>query len=757
MNSPIPDGALTRGKRVEELFLAAADLAPAAQEEFLERQCGPDAPLRELVRALLLGDRAAVGRQDWNGPAWNLAPPRFGPYRATGRIGAGGMGVVYSAVRDDAEFRMNVAIKAIPPGLVTEEAFRGFRQERQILARLEHPNIARLLDGGTTEAGVPYLVMEYVEGRPILQYAGELQLNREQRLRLFLPLCDAVAYAHRNLIVHRDIKPGNVLVTADGSPKLLDFGVAKLLDASAEAFTVPAMTPEYASPEQLLGQPISTASDIYSLGLLLCVLLTGAHPFPRPAPPPEEPAQVGGIAGDLNNIVCRALQQDPRRRYQSVEQFAEDLRRYLRGMPVLARPDTLAYRARKFVVRNRVVLLLCGVVFAAIALGAGAKIAESRRTARRFNEVRSLAHSFLFEIYDGISALPGSTSLRRLVVTRARQYLDSLARDAGSDASLAGELAQSYMRLGAVQSTPYEANLGDTGGALASDRKALAILLKVVQRNPARSDLRKLLCEARMQIGRLLIRENRPEEAERELRPALETARAIRKAEPNNPESLLLVSQAAVFLGQAMYQRAGRRPSVQNLQQALDWYRQGLAELEAAAPLPNDALRYRLATQYFNTSYPLWGLGQLTGGRAYYGSALAYQEKGAAIVRRLAAAHPKEYSQQVADNLRQLGWTRWKSGDLEGAMANYREALQAFESLAAADPSNLEARMDLGGIYHVLATTCEEAGQPAAAARWIHTAIDVFEPVSRQDPLNDEVKAYLAEARAALARLDKAR
>src|ERR1041385_3093323 len=291
-------GRAVDAKRIEELYHAAAELPAGDQAEFLARGCAGDENLRETVMSLLTAGREAPQAWDRGAlemearhSALDMPPARpdefFGPYRIVRCIAAGGMGLVYEALRDDPEFQKRVAIKLVQQGLDDPASVERFRSERQILAQLEHPNIARLLDGGTTRDGVPYLVMEYVDGERIDRFAAGRSLTRNERLKLFLAVCEAVQHAHQNLIVHRDLKPGNILVTRDGSPKLLDFGIAKLLDPDQEPFALTRtelrpMTPDYASPEQVQGEPITTASDVYSLGVLLYVLLTGRRPY-RPA------------------------------------------------------------------------------------------------------------------------------------------------------------------------------------------------------------------------------------------------------------------------------------------------------------------------------------------------------------------------------------------------------------------------------------------------------------------------------------------
>jgi tRNA A-37 threonylcarbamoyl transferase component Bud32 len=351
-----------RWERVERLFQEATELPPETRERFLDEQCAGDRKLLDEVWSLIRCDTGVDTPlvEALQAAAASLvtddAPGRLvGPYRMESEIGRGGMSVVYLGARADGEFEKRVAIKLIKRGMDTEAVIARLRQERRILASLEHPSIARLLDGGTTEDGRPWLAMEYVEGVAIHKFCEHHGLSRKDRCRLIANVCDAVAYAHRNLVIHRDLKPANILVTPDGVPKLLDFGIAKLLDAESGQThaSIRLFTPEYASPEQRRGARVGITSDVFSIGVVLFELLTGRRPKFDPEKTDEGDVPRPGAGSDLDMIVQKALRGDPERRYPSADQFAEDLRRYLAGLPVAARPDTLRYRAAKFVRRNR--------------------------------------------------------------------------------------------------------------------------------------------------------------------------------------------------------------------------------------------------------------------------------------------------------------------------------------------------------------------------------------------------------------------
>ena len=400
---------MTTPQRVKEIFEAALDFPSGERERLLADLCADDGFVRAEVEALLVAhaesdgflagsplDQLAIDRA----PTVELIGRRIGVYELQGEIGQGGMATVYLAERTDDEFSQQVALKLVSPSLNAVEITRRFKQERQILASLDHPNIARLLDGGTTEEGWPYLVMEYIAGQPITDYCRERSLPLVERLRLFQSVCAAVAYAHRNLVIHRDIKPSNILVTEDGTAKLLDFGIAKVFapdSASKARQTVTGlhpMTPEYASPEQLREETVATTTDVYSLGVLLYELLVGAHPFDlknlplheisrivceeEPTPPSAKTGQFGKLSypaaenpsrrlrGDLDNIALKSLRKDARQRYQTVEEFSQDISRHLAGETVNARPATLRYRTGKFIKRHKAQLTLVLVIMLAL-------------------------------------------------------------------------------------------------------------------------------------------------------------------------------------------------------------------------------------------------------------------------------------------------------------------------------------------------------------------------------------------------------
>jgi eukaryotic-like serine/threonine-protein kinase len=520
-------------REIETIFEAVMDLPPNERESFLALRCGTDTVLLRDVKSLLeYADGADGFLAEVSDNVRSAA--RIGPYRIVREIGSGGMGTVYLASRDDGEFHQQVAIKVARWGMGNDWAAERFRYERQVLANLTHPHIARLLDGGSTSDGQPYLVMEYIEGEPLVAYCTGRQLSVPARLSLFLRICDAVAYAHRNLVVHRDIKPANVLVTAEGEPRLLDFGISKLLDASEPsdgvhaAATLPLMTPEYASPEQVRGEAVTTSTDVYSLGAVLYELLTEHRPCAIGKATPSEirravcdsaparPSAIGGraLAGDLDNIVLMALHKDPARRYSSVEQFAADVRSYLAGRPVIAREDSAAYRLRKFVARHKTgvaaTLLLAITLFGGIAATAwqAKRVADQvLRAEKRFVQFRKLANAFLFDFQARIQDLKNVSEARKLVLSTGVEYIDGLSREAGDDPMFVREIARAYEKLGDLQGFRDDAALGNAREALASYSKAVTLVESLDRSGkadkPALSILSRSLCSAGTMMERV--------------------------------------------------------------------------------------------------------------------------------------------------------------------------------------------------------------------------------------------------------------
>src|SRR5882724_7738468 len=697
-----------RWQKIDQLLDEALELQPREHVAFLDVACVADTQLRQEVESLLAGQA-------------------LGPYRLLREIGRGGMGVVYLAARDDAQFQKQVAIKVVQAGPHNKDLLRRFRRERQILANLDHPNIARLLDGGRTEQGVPYFVMEYGEGSPMTEYCDERKLSITERLRLFRDVCDVVQYAHQNLVVHRDLKPSNILVTADGAVKLLDFGIAKLLEADpgsaiSETTTgLPLMTPEYASPEQVRGEPVTTASDVYSLGIVLYELLVGRSPYrftsrspadvarqitdtepPRPSTVVSNNNQQLEITnhkllrGDLDNIVLMALRKEPERRYQSVEQFSDDIGRHLAARPVLARKDTIGYRAGKFVRRNKVATAAASLVFLSLLSGVVATTweaqrakAETARAERRFNDVRQLAHSVLFDYHDAVKNLPGATRVRERLVKDALTYLDSLAREASGDPPLQRELAAAYERVGDVRGEVYGASIGDMTGALDSYQKALRIREAMVAADPRDVNDRRGLADSYMKIGTQLQDTADAARGLEYLRKTCALYQQLVTEHPDNSEIVDHLSRAYNELGLALQNWGDPAGALDNHAQALR-LRKDLLATEPRSEL----YRRHLAITYWDISRALLFSGDIDG-------ALQANQNAMHLCTMLLGENPENIKdrRRLAIVYQNEGDCRAFAGDVAGALESFGKKLQLDEQYLADDPVNAQARDDVAYSY----------------------------------------------------------
>jgi eukaryotic-like serine/threonine-protein kinase len=509
-----------RWQRIEEAVCAAMELPRQDRGAWLKQFCGDDDELRAKVDSLLKSQQGAEDFLEHSVAPYPesllqeevriAAPESVGQYGVLREIGRGGMGVVYLAERED-EFKQRVAIKLVKRGLDTDEILQRFRNERQILASLNHPNIAKLFDGGMTEDRVPYFVMEFIEGEPLTKYSDQNKLSINERLLLFRRACAAVQHAHQNLIVHRDLKPSNILVTADQEVKLLDFGVAKLLsadsdgDATMTRLDQRVMTPQYASPEQIRGERVTTATDVYSLGVVLYELLAGVRPYNVKEASPEElsraiceteptkPSEAArdtesgrpgetdkdGVAtpprsrvsaelkGDLDNMILMALRKTPERRYKSVEQFSEDIRRHLSGLPVIARKDTFQYRASKFIARNKVAVTAATLILIAIITGAIVSVWQARVAAKERNQARQeqakaeQLNKFLQSILSAASPEEKGKDVRVIEVLHdaAQRIQTELNGQPAIKAQALETIGETYVKLGLLSEA--EANLSE--------------------------------------------------------------------------------------------------------------------------------------------------------------------------------------------------------------------------------------------------------------------------------------------------------
>jgi eukaryotic-like serine/threonine-protein kinase len=761
---------------VDGILKNALELPESEQDAWIARECSGRPELRSEIESLLRAHRAADTFLE--PPAHIHEGRRIGPYLLVEEIGAGGMGTVYRALREDENFKQEVAVKLMRASLeIRPEAVRRFLEERQILAGLAHPNIARLLDGGHTSEGAPYIVMEYVAGTPITDYCARNGLDLQARLRLFLQLATGVEFAHQHLVIHRDIKPANVLVTGEGVPKLLDFGIAKLLDPEAVRAdtTLRPLTPDYASPEQIRGMTMSTASDVYSLGVLLYELVAGSRPYKLADTPldqailticvkdPAPPSTVSqDVHEDLDAIVMKALRKEPESRYASVREFAEDIDRYLEFRPVVARQGTFRYVARKFVRRHRAGVATGAAACILLAASAAVVIQESQvarferdRAQRRFNEVRRLAHSVIFDLQDRIAALPGSTPVRKELISSAIGYVDSLAKEAAGDPGLQQELAEAYMQIGDVQGGGNE-NLGDQQGALASFQKAEQIARALVAAQPS-FGARKLLVEAMRDAGRIYLETNDRARAEAYRKETLGMARDLKNKYPANED-------AEILMANSLFDMAGLTagPQSQGYRlEALPIYE------ELLRAKPSDPKRQRnaalihknIAGYWVNAGDPAQALPYLQralaldearltkdpgdqGAKldlsfdysqfgAYYSlekdlpAAIEYQRKTLAIRRDLAASDPKDVWKQdrLAFALTSTAGLLLEGDDYRAAFANLDESRRISERLGLSDRSRMD---DYARTLEGLGEVNRGLGNEQAACEQFSKARDLY-------------------------------
>jgi serine/threonine protein kinase len=741
-----------RWQHVKKVFNDACALDAPAREAYLSNACAGDTELRFQVDSLIAANASTGAVLDH--AAGHYVPPfepppedpwlgrQVGAYQLVACIGRGGMGSVYRARRADAEYENEVAIKLVRAGYGTDLVLQRFRAERQILANLGHPNIARLLDGGATASGEPFLVLELVDGEPIDEYCDKHNLSIDERLKLFRDVCSAVSYAHRHLVVHRDLKPANILVTAEGTIKLLDFGVAKLLQAipedgapvEATQTSLRAMTPAFSSPEQILGLPVTTASDVYSLGVVLYHLLAGCSPYRsklgstrdairevceteplRPSLAAAQVARKGATLGqpdrDLDDITLRALRKEPDKRYSSVEQFSEDLRRYLAGLPVIARGDRLSYRAGKFWRRHRLGVTVTGLVVAVLLAGLlvtlrAARIAEeqSALAAQHFASVRSLANTFIFQVHDSIKDLPGATPARDLLVSTALQYLDTLAGQARSDRGLQRELAQSYARLGDIQGKANSANTGHDKAAIASYSKALSLYEALEHTGPADSTLLSEMAKTHLMRSHVIMMVNGdPAAAARESQQSVDLASIVAKMKPDDVEAQEALVDTYLEHG---YQEsfAGHHAAADDAEDKAVEIMEAQHRLRPADP----AVERHLITAYSGRLLIL-PYDQPTAAGMEHLLTLA-QRNLAFDLRRMEAANDFRIWRDIAIDWNNVGILDGVKGDWSAGLDPFRAAAAAIEHTTA-DAHNAEAEVNRARIRVNLARALVETRQ----------------------------------------------
>jgi tetratricopeptide (TPR) repeat protein len=748
--------ALTNDTRLRDLFERASELAPPERAQFLASACGDDQTLMTELDELLAADAAATREPFWQRSAIQIEVTEehamesavgqtVGKYRLVELIGKGGMGTVYRAVRVDAEFEKCVAVKLINAVFYSPETIAHFRAERQILANLEHPNIAHLLDGGARPDGLPYLIMEFVEGISPGDYCRQHKLPIAQRLLLFRQVCSAVHYAHQNMVIHRDLKPANILVTPQGTPKLLDFGIARVFDPVAPdlARTEPGMarmTVRYSSPEQIRGEPVTTASDIYSLGVILYELLTEHSPYgdgDRPvhrmmtAVCEDEPPRPGTwdrkLKGDLDNIVLRALRKPPQERYASVDQFSEDIQRYLDGQPVQARGEAPFYLAAKFIRRNRVAVLVASLLICSLIGGLIEVTLERARADRRFEQVRELAHSVMFDYADAIDRLPGATPVRARLVKDALTYLDNLSKDANTP-QLQREIVNAYVRVSNVQGNEYENNLGDTAAAVDSARKAVAAAEKLLREDETRPALDSA-ASAFSTYGDLLYSSGDLGAVERAYRRAIALREEIATKSPLDPDNNLALSicfrHTGDLTGGTGFQSQGRTAD------ALVFYQQAKALVtRMAAQFPGNE---DVAKENYKALISLSGSEYALGRRE---DATEHLREALTDIGKVGEAHPDDSNVEVELAIAEvrLGQILLDNRDAAAAIPHIVGSAGLLQKLEDADPGNAIYRERQSVVEIQWAAALRGAGQNVAALPHNERALKIAQALSHDSP-----------------------
>jgi tetratricopeptide (TPR) repeat protein len=751
---------------LEEIFDALCVLDEEGRRALLDAKCAGNPRLRSDAERMV---RAYDEERAANAQALAAAAGRrFGAWQTVRLLGRGGMGEVWLAERADGQHEQQAALKILSPYLAAPDSLQRFRRERQLLARLEHPNIARLLDGGVSSQGEPYLVMEYVEGTRLDRYCEEQKLPVRGRLELMLKVCSAVNAAHQHLIVHRDLKPGNILVTGDGEPKLLDFGIAKVLDSDATlehtATTNVFLTPMYASPEILRAEPATVASDVYSLGVVLYELLTGRRPFDASKLGPagllqavtSTDAPAPGVDRDLDSIALKALARRPEERYGSAAQFADDIRRYLDGLPVAAMARSPLYVARKFVRRNRVAVSAAAVLLLSLAAGlAGtlwqARVAQRERATaeQRFDDARKLANYLLFDLYDSVGKVPGTLPVQADMARRALEYLDRLSASKGGDPGLRQELAEGYLKLGTVfgRRLGLGDRLGDTAQSISIERKALTIAEPLVKEQPDNLAARRTLASIQEQLGASLTIVGQYNEGFTWLRKAADAFEQIAVANPRDIRSLQDAGTAWQTFGKQLSEKSGYITF--NAETPLAYLQKSVGEFEAALRLDasNTAVIKLLAATYESIGRtdsapnPSQGIKDYTSALDLL-ARLPEPEQQTVDVRQLRAMM-----------LTLVGWDEGQLNDYNAALASLEEARPVLDTLSAADPENVGAAYRRFDAYRSLGIIHGYAGHKAESLDNLRKAVEILDWVVERDTANTIYPLLHAEMQGRVANL----
>ena len=797
----------TRDKRMLEICELVLETPSADRKAVLRANCGDDqemlADLRAMLRLIDEGGEDALEQSDSRDPLNLLGAAasigvddRVDGFVLQEQIGSGGMGAVFRAVRANTNSAQQVAIKVLNAQIVTPELRVRFDIERDILSRLRHPYIAGLIDGGTTEAGVPYLAMELIEGCRIDEFCDQNRLRVAQRVALLEKVAHALQHAHQNLIVHRDIKPSNVLVTADGIPKLVDFGIAKLvhgqvagvasgpIDQSAPPhgattyFGNRALTPDFASPEQLLEGKVSTASDVYSLGILAALLLTGRRPYDLDFGSPkavlqafeststwrasglvsqiEDPKDLAKIAqsrgttpakikkrfrGDLDTVLAKATHIEPERRYPSAAAFAADLANHREGRPVVARADSLGYRTWSLVRTNKLAFSVVSATVVALSVGLSAALWQAEIAKNRFVDLHQFSSVVIGDIYNSVAELPGSTPTKQLIAQEAQHYLDKLASEELSDEALLADLSLAYRRIADVQGRPTSANLGQSKEALKNYEKAQIVAEQIRAETPA-------MLRERAQIyrrkGELLAWQGNVDAAITELQRSRVMLLSLHNARPENDVARVDYAYNLINLGD----RFGH-PTYQNIGDptgARDYYDMAIEVLSGVAKTSTDR---ELLRAY---SVALERAGTMSLEANELARAQSLFDDSRTIRVELAARYPEHMNIQRDAGIasEQIAKVRLRQQDTAGAINDFEAALAVYVALYRIDPEDASAKRTVAIGRINLGDALVSHEDHGAAREQFERSQQLFEELLLQDPGAPRLVSKLAEVRTKL-------
>ena len=771
--------ATARYQLVENLFFRASELPPAKRGEFLLAHCAHDNTLLEELESLLASDSSVNDLM-----ASTNAPPveedpwigrTLGGYHVDSLLGRGGMGVVYLGSRIADGLSLKVAIKLIARHLQSTPAQAQFLLERDALAGLHHPNIASLIDGGFTPEGLPFVVMEFIEGERLDVRADEPRTTLPEIAELIIQLCAAVSYAHRNLLLHRDIKPGNVMVTTENVVKLLDFGTIKgigakaQVDASMTEAGMRSLTLRYASPEHIRGDPPSTSMDVYAIGMTLYRLLAGRLPeadadltltehlyrlenriplAPSASMRNSRRKLDPALTADLDAIALKSIRFDPADRYESADDLAQDLVRALNSQPVSARASTARYRAGRFFARNRVFVL--GAATALVVLAVGLPVMAHEATLARAQTVRAqagvdderkLTHLLLFDYFEQLKAIPGSTDPQHRTVTQAVQFLDSLKQvNALDDSALEADAVEAYTKMGQVLGSPYEENLGDVSGGIVTLKKAVELSNHLITSHPGVLAFQQEYLDANFALGSLYFGSGDPKSAENVIRPAAEVALRLSR-EPAAGISLMSAAASAFDKLGDVYDLQGAI-NLQNEAGAGAAYRQAI-DIDRHALL-RDATCARCRR---GIAIEQWKLGCLY----EYSDPDAAEQNFQAGLAGLAlfTTQEKETTRVIRiDNLLRshLGVTLFHLGQIKEGIQLLEEVQERFRAAIVNDPIDTRARFDLFALDFDLEDAYRDGNRPDLETRTVRERLDTINYLALHTPTNAELEGHRAEA-----------